>query len=59
MLAGKAREMGLGAFDVDVKAGVTLAQARVKAEEVRAVLQQGLDRLRSGRPRPKPSGRPR
>lgn len=45
MLVGKAREMGLGAFDADGKAGVTLAQARVKAEEVRAVLRQGLDPL--------------
>ena len=45
MLQGKAREMGLGAFDPDGKDGVTLAQARVKADEVRAVLRQGVDPL--------------
>ena len=45
MLAGKAREMGLGACDPEGRDGVTLAQARVKAEEVRAILRQGLDPL--------------
>lgn len=45
MLAGKAREMGLGACDPDGKDGATLAKARVRAEEARVVLRQGIDPL--------------
>ncbi|MBL6457842.1 tyrosine-type recombinase/integrase [Belnapia sp. T6] len=45
MRSGKAREMGLGACDPEGRDGVTLAQARIRAEEVRAVLRQGLDPL--------------
>jgi integrase len=43
MLAGRAREMGLGAFDGAGKAGLTLAQAREAAEAPRAALRAGLD----------------
>jgi integrase len=42
-IGGKSREMGLGPFDADGKAGLTLAQAREAAEEPRAVLRTGLD----------------
>jgi integrase len=45
MLAGKAREMGLGAYDHAGRAGITLALARVRAEEARAVLRGGADPL--------------
>ena len=43
MLGGRSREMGLGAYDADGKAGLTLAQAREAAEAHRAVLRLGLD----------------
>jgi integrase len=43
MLAGKAREQGLGTYDADGKAGLTLAQAREAAETPRAALRAGLD----------------
>jgi integrase len=42
-IGGKSREMGLGPYDADGKAGLTLAQAREAAEEPRAVLRAGLD----------------
>lgn len=43
MLGGKSREMGLGAYDAEGKAGLTLAGAREAAEKHRAVLRAGLD----------------
>lgn len=43
MLGGRSREMGLGAYDADGKAGLTLAQAREAAEAHRAALRSGLD----------------
>jgi integrase len=42
-IGGKSREMGLGPYDADGKAGLTLAEAREAAEEPRAVLRAGLD----------------
>lgn len=42
-IGGKSREMGLGPYDADGKAGLTLAQAREAAEEPRAILRAGLD----------------
>ena len=43
MLAGKAREMGLGACDPEGKAGRTLAQARDAADTARKLLREGKD----------------
>ena len=43
MLAGKSREMGLGACDPEGKDGRTLAQAREDAEAARKVLREGDD----------------
>ena len=43
MLAGKAREMGLGACDPEGKAGRTLAEARTDAEAARKLLRGGTD----------------
>lgn len=43
MVGGKPREMGLGPYDADGKAGLTLAQAREAAEGPRALLRAGLD----------------
>ena len=43
MLAGKAREMGLGACDPEGKAGHTLAEARANAEAARKLLRSGAD----------------
>ncbi|WP_159350004.1 tyrosine-type recombinase/integrase [Roseomonas harenae] len=45
MRSGRAREMGLGAFHADGKAGLTLAQARDAAEAARVLLRKGLDPL--------------
>jgi integrase len=45
MLAGKAREMGLGAFDDKGKRGLTLAQARDAAAEAQRLLRDGIDPL--------------
>ena len=42
-VGGKSREMGLGPYDADGEAGLTLAQAREAAEEPRATLRAGLD----------------
>ena len=43
MLAGRAREMGLGACDPEGKAGHTLAEARANAEAARKLLRDGAD----------------
>ncbi|MEY3729706.1 MAG: hypothetical protein RLZZ57_462 [Pseudomonadota bacterium] len=43
MLAGKARELGLGAYDADGRRGVTLAGAKAAAEEARRLLREGID----------------
>lgn len=43
MIGGKSREMGLGPYDADGKAGLTLAQVRVAAEEPRAMLRANQD----------------
>jgi integrase len=48
MMAGKAREMGLGAFGKPARkgspqVGLTLADARDKAAEARALVRQGID----------------
>ena len=45
MLAGKAREMGLGAYDPDGKRGLTLAEARASAVEAQRLLRDGVDPL--------------
>ena len=43
MLAGKAREMGLGAYDPDGRRGLTLAQAREAAADAQRLLREGVD----------------
>lgn len=43
MIGGKSREMGLGPYDADGKAGLTLAQARAAAEGPRAMLRASQD----------------
>ncbi len=43
MLAGKAREMGLSAYDPDGKRGLTLAQAREAAADAQRLLREGVD----------------
>jgi integrase len=45
MLAGKAREMGLGAYDEKGKRGLTLAQARDAAGDAQRLLRDGVDPL--------------
>jgi integrase len=45
MLAGKPREMGLGAYDHDGKRGLTLAEARAAAVEAQRLLREGVDPL--------------
>ncbi len=45
MLAGKAREMGLGPYDADGKRGLTLAQARAAAADAQRLLRDGTDPL--------------
>jgi len=41
--AGKAKSTGLGACDLSGKAGLTLAQARARADDALALLRQGTD----------------
>lgn len=43
MLAGRAREMGLGAYDAAGERGLTLAEARAAAEEPRRLIRDGID----------------
>jgi integrase len=43
MLAGRARELGLGVYDGDGRRGVTLAGAKAAAEEARRLLREGID----------------
>lgn len=43
MLAGRARELGLGVYDADGRRGVTLAGAKAAAEEARRLLREGID----------------
>jgi integrase len=43
MLAGRAREMGLGAYDAAGQRGFTLAEARAAAEDPRRLVREGID----------------
>lgn len=45
MVAGKAREMGLGAYNADGKRGLTLGQAREAAADAQRLLRDGVDPL--------------
>jgi integrase len=45
MLAGRAREMGLGAYDPDGRRGLTLAEARAAAADAQRLLRDGVDPL--------------
>jgi len=45
MVAGRAREMGLGRYDAEPKNGVTLAAARIRARAARTKLDSGDDPL--------------
>jgi len=45
MVAGRAREMGLGRYDADPKNGVTLAASRIRARAARTKLDDGQDPL--------------
>jgi integrase len=50
MRQGKAREMGLGAVDLDgTRGGVTLAQARERAAEAQRLLREGRDPIEARR----------
>ncbi len=45
MIAGKAREAGLGAYSANGESGLSLAQAREAASEARRLLKAGIDPL--------------
>lgn len=49
MIAGRAREMGLGAFDPNGQVGASLAEAREAAIEARRVLRKGSDPIEEKR----------